>query len=130
MGTANTFGVQENFVNKTNMLKVNQKNFKKKGVIKNQNSTYGQKELDFFQPNAQPPTDSTKASTLEGHSGDQNPSAAPEKNSLGWFIEEDDRLFKGPDFATQEEDLCKLVKHIKGYYSKSDLYRYRTDPLK
>ena len=72
-------------------------------------------------------SDSTKASTAEGHSGDLNIFGG-DKNSHEWFIEEDDRLFKGIDFSTQEEDFFKLIKHIKSCFTKSDLYRLRTDP--
>jgi len=44
-----------------------------------------------------------------------------------WYVNEEDRLFRGPDFVTRDEDLLKLVKHMRLTFGKGDFYRYETD---
>lgn len=48
-----------------------------------------------------------------------------------WFVNEEDRpIFRGPDFTTRDEDLLKLIKYMRGNFTKGDFYRYDTDPQK
>lgn len=48
-----------------------------------------------------------------------------------WFVNEEDRpLFRGPDFTTRDEDLLKLIKYMRGNFTKGDFYRYETDSQK
>lgn len=48
------------------------------------------------------------------------------EDGLGWFINEDDRLHKGSDFACKEDDTFRLIKHLRHHYGKGDLFRYLT----
>ena len=80
------------------------------------------------------PEESTKPSSLEASGdgevekdNDWNDHKKETVNSgLGWFINEDDRLLKGTDFATKEDDMFKLIKHLKVHFAKGDMYRYLT----
>ena len=48
-------------------------------------------------------------------------------NNDGWFVDDEERYFKGSDFSTKHEDFYKLIRHFKQYYGgKGDFYRYLT----
>ena len=49
-------------------------------------------------------------------------------DTSSWFINEEDRIFKGMDYSTKEEDTHKLLKYLRANLSKHDFYRYETDP--
>jgi len=51
-----------------------------------------------------------------------------EPQADSWFINEEDRVCKGPDYLTKYEDLHKLVKHLRLTLTKHDLIQYQTDP--
>jgi hypothetical protein len=44
-----------------------------------------------------------------------------------WFINEEDRVCKGPDYLTKSEDLFKLLKQMKSMSEKPDCLIYETD---
>ena len=43
-----------------------------------------------------------------------------------WFEDSGQRMFKGVDYLTKEEDLHKFIKYLKGAMTKQDFYRYET----
>lgn len=45
-----------------------------------------------------------------------------------WFINEEERTFKGPDYFTREEDTHKLMKYLRINLPKQDFCRYETSP--
>ena len=47
-------------------------------------------------------------------------------DQTSWFVNTEDRLFKGTDYFTKEEDLHKLIKYLKVSLTKHDFYRYET----
>jgi len=42
----------------------------------------------------------------------------PGKVEQSWFINEEERLFKGVDYTTKEEDTHKLLKYLQKNLSK------------
>ncbi len=40
---------------------------------------------------------------------------------------EDAKVFQGQDYTTKNEDLHKMIKHVRKNFTKGDFYRYETD---
>lgn len=100
-------------------LGVNKKNFGKKKQSK---------QIDFFNSLEDPLTANNNTNLVAG-----DPSGAEVSNvanESSWFINEDDRVFRGQGFNTHEEDTCKLVKYLEKHFSKQDFYRYQTEESK
>jgi hypothetical protein len=47
---------------------------------------------------------------------------------MNWFTNVEDRVFKGADYQTKEEDTYKLLKFLRANTQKHDFYRYDTNP--
>jgi hypothetical protein len=40
---------------------------------------------------------------------------------------EDHKIYQGPDYNTRDEDLHKLIRHVRKNFTKHDFYRYETN---
>lgn len=88
----------------------------------------GKNQKLYFKKNLAKKLEQTKSMKFDHKDEISEPQKAPEEPSANnWFVNEEDRVMRGHDFTTKNEDLFKLMKHLKQNFTKGDFYRYQTD---
>jgi len=125
LGSLNTFGQAPAESSDKPKLQVNVKSFKQK---KKPAPNFIVEENTSTKPSSNEHSAEAPESHFEKKDSGDNPDEQKAEvcENLGWFINEDDRLKKGADFATKEDDMYKLIKHLKNIFGKGDMYRYLT----
>ena len=50
------------------------------------------------------------------------------EDTKNWFVNEEERIFKGNDYETKIEDMHRLIRYLKTNLAKTDFLRYETEP--
>eukprot|EP00347_Sterkiella_histriomuscorum_P018525 403345179 len=121
---ANSNSMQQNKFDKLN----NKKNIFQKRQIQLENSTFQEQQASIETKEIPSSNqilihqDSSKSDQMR-----QINTPKPLNSDISWFVNEEDRYFKGQDYKTKYEDTHKLIKYLKTNYGKNDFYRYETD---